>query len=50
MGAVINLALKDLRLLLRDRFGLFWVLAFPLLMALFFGAIFRSGIDENNGG
>lgn len=43
MGAIINLALKDLRLLWRDRFGLFWVLAFPLLMALFFGSIFGSG-------
>ncbi|MFH1687498.1 MAG: ABC transporter permease [bacterium] len=43
MGAVVNLALKDLRLLWRDRFGLFWVLAFPLLMALFFGSIFGSG-------
>lgn len=40
MRAIILLALKDLRLLWRDRFGLFWVLAFPFLMALFFGAIY----------
>ncbi len=43
MSAILRLALKDLRLLIRDRFGLFWVLAFPLMMALFFGAIFGSG-------
>jgi ABC-2 type transport system permease protein len=40
---VLTLALKDLRLLLRDRFGLFWVILFPLLMALFFGSIFSGG-------
>jgi len=42
MKAVIALAVKDIKLLLRDPFGLFWLLAFPLLMALFFGAIFSS--------
>ncbi len=43
MNSILFLALKDLRLLARDKFGLFWVIAFPLLMALFFGAIFSSG-------
>ena len=43
MSAILRLAIKDLRLLIRDKFGLFWVLAFPLMMALFFGAIFGSG-------
>lgn len=43
MSAIIYLALKDLRLLIRDRFGLFWVLVFPFLMALFFGSIFGGG-------
>ena len=42
MGRLIVMAAKDLRLLWRDKFGLFWVLVFPLLMALFFGAIFSS--------
>lgn len=37
------LAGKDLRLLWRDKFGLFWVAVFPLLMALFFGSIFGTG-------
>jgi len=42
MGRLIVMAAKDLRLLSRDKFSLFWVLVFPLLMALFFGAIFSS--------
>lgn len=42
MRGVVVLALKDLRLLWRDRFGLFWILIFPLLFALFFGAIFSD--------
>ncbi len=42
MTNVLFMALKDIRLLLRDKFGLFWVLVFPLMMALFFGSIFSS--------
>ena len=34
MSSIVFIALKDLRLLTRDRFGLFWVLFFPLAMAL----------------
>lgn len=45
MRAILNLAMKDLRLLVRDKAGLFWVAAFPLLMALFFGSIFGFGGD-----
>ncbi|MCP4725731.1 MAG: ABC transporter permease, partial [bacterium] len=43
MRNVITMAIKDLRLLFRDKFGLFWVLAFPLLMALLFGSIYSGG-------
>lgn len=43
MGKIITLAIKDLRLLWRDKFGLFWVVAFPLLFAVFFGSIFSGG-------
>jgi len=43
MRAIFNLALKDLLLLWRDKAGMFWVLAFPLIMALFFGSIFSGG-------
>ncbi len=46
MGTIFHLAMKDLRILWRDKFGLFWVLAFPLLIALFFGAIFSQGDSE----
>jgi len=42
MSAVWAVAMKDLLILVRDRFGLFWVAVFPLLMALFFGSIFGS--------
>ncbi len=48
MMPVIVLAFKDLRLLLRDKFGLFWLLVFPILMALFFGSIF-SGVGSSGG-
>jgi ABC-2 type transport system permease protein len=34
------MAAKDLHLLWRDKFALFWVAAFPMMMALFVGAIF----------
>lgn len=43
MSRLVTLARKDLRLLARDRMGLFWALGFPLVMALFFGSIFGSG-------
>jgi ABC-2 type transport system permease protein len=42
MGTICTVAVKDLRLLLRDRMGLFWVLIFPLLIAILFGAMFRG--------
>ena len=40
MRAILTLAAKDLRVLFRDRFGVFWIFVFPLLYAMFFGAIF----------
>jgi len=43
MRKVITLAAKDLLLLWRDKFGLFWVAVFPLLFAVFFGSIFSMG-------
>lgn len=45
-AAVWTIALKDLRLLLRDRIALFWVLAFPLLFSYFIGAVMRVGVDR----
>jgi ABC-2 type transport system permease protein len=44
MSAIWALAIKDLRLLLRDKTGFFFVFVFPLIFAVFFGAIFsRAG-------
>ncbi len=43
MRGILFLALKDLKLLVRDRAGLFWIFGFPLLTALFFGAMFGGG-------
>lgn len=47
MSRIATLAAKDLQLLWRDRFGLFWVLVFPLVFALFFGAI-MGGPDDGS--
>jgi len=43
VNAILIIALKDLRLLARDKAGFFWVLLFPVLMAVFFGAINSGG-------
>ncbi|MGE0482105.1 MAG: ABC transporter permease [Phycisphaerae bacterium] len=42
MNATWMLALKDLKLLYRDKMGFFFVLVFPLLYAAFFGTIFSG--------
>ena len=39
MSNILTLALKDLRILWRDKAGLFWVFGFPILMAILFGLI-----------
>lgn len=49
MGKVITLAGKDLRLLVRDKSSLFWVIMFPLLIALFFGTIFSGSGGQISG-
>lgn len=43
MGAVFALAMKDLKLLSRDRADCFFTFLFPLAIALFFGYIFGGG-------
>jgi len=45
MRAIIALAVKDTKLLVRDKTGFFFVIFFPLLMAVFFGAIFGGNGD-----
>lgn len=43
MYSIWTIAMKDLRLLVRDKGGLFFALVFPFLMAIFFGTIFSGG-------
>ena len=43
MRAMLAIAAKDLRLLARDRTSAFFVLAFPLAVAIFFGTVFGGG-------
>lgn len=49
MKRIFLMAVKDLRLLLRDRMGAFFVLGFPLLMGLFFGMIMGGNSGESSG-
>lgn len=46
---VIQLALKDLKLLLRDRTAAFFILAFPVLMGLFFGMMMGGTSGSGRG-
>lgn len=47
MRAILALAQKDLRILLRARSGLFFTFVWPLIVAVFFGLIF-SGSDTGS--
>lgn len=46
---ILTLALKDLKLLLRDRTAAFFILAFPVLMGLFFGMMMGGSSGSNRG-
>ena len=50
MTNIVPMARKDLLLLWRDRFGVFWILLFPLMFALFFGSIFGGGGGASGSG
>ena len=43
MKRVFQMALKDLKLLFRDKIGLFFMLVFPVVMGVFFGSIMGGG-------
>ena len=45
MKPVIQMALKDLKLLFRDKMGAFFIVVFPILMGLFFG-LMMGGFSE----
>ncbi len=47
MRNIVTIAIKDLRLLWRDKFGMFWVIVFPLMMATFFGSL-MSGMNQQS--
>jgi ABC-2 type transport system permease protein len=49
MGKITTLAGKDLKLLVREKATLFWVIFFPLAIALFFGSIFSGGGGSMSG-
>ncbi|MBN1803637.1 MAG: ABC transporter permease [Sedimentisphaerales bacterium] len=49
MKKILYLAIKDLRVLISDKGNIFWVFGFPVLFALFFGAIY-SGIGKEPSG
>ena len=47
MTQIISIALKDLKVLLRDPIGVFFIVGFPILMGLFFGTMMGG---MNSGG
>jgi len=47
MRIVVAMALKDLRLLFRDKAGLFFVVGFPFFYALLLGSIFSTGSPQS---
>jgi hypothetical protein len=48
MKRIISMALKDLRLLSRDKAGAFFIILFPVLMGLFFG-LMMGGVQGGGG-
>ncbi|NOT01623.1 MAG: ABC transporter permease [Phycisphaerales bacterium] len=46
MGAIVTLAVKDLRIMSRDLLGMFFIFVFPLVMGLLFGTIQASFSDQ----
>lgn len=44
MSEVIFMALKDIRLLTRDRAGLFFILGFPFIYAMLIGSMFSTAV------
>jgi len=49
MYKAILLAIKDIRVILSDKGNIFWVFGFPVIFALFFGAIFSGMGNEPSG-
>jgi ABC-2 type transport system permease protein len=49
VSAVLAIALKDLRLVVRDKVALFWALGFPVLFALLMSAVLDGATDRGPG-
>lgn len=49
MNAIWNIALKDIRILVRDRQGLFFAFMFPVIFAIFFGMLFSGAGGSASG-
>ena len=49
MNKVVSLAIKDLRVLISDKGNVFWVFGFPVIFALFFGALYSSAGEGPSG-
>ena len=49
MNRMVRIAFKDLKLLLRDRMHAFFIIGFPVLMGLFFGAIMGNMKPSSDG-
>jgi ABC-2 type transport system permease protein len=49
MSPIFLIAFKDIKELIRDRFGLFWVLGWPIIMAILFGLVY-SGTGKQQSG
>ena len=47
MGTVLTIAVKDLRLMSRDWLGMFFIIGFPLVMAVLFGSMY-GGFDRES--
>jgi len=50
MKRIFNMAIKDLRILLRDKAGAFFIFGFPILMGLFFGLVMGNMSSSDGGG
>ena len=42
MNKIVAMAAKDIQILFRDKLGFFFTVFFPLMMAIFFGAMFAN--------
>lgn len=49
MRTILTMAAKDLRLMSRDWLGMFFIIVFPIAMAIFFGVIMGSMGDDGEG-